>query len=127
MQRDYEELPEGAVGNLRYSLAKLLARFSAGPSSVRVQLALALAALAVHAPATSWEGGGVISWFTERMRSQPGDVALTCMLELLIVLPQVLGGVASTGPCLGLDGFIHIAVPLYCSVSVSACIFDFCR
>lgn len=43
VQRDYEELPAGAIGNLRISLADLLAHFGKGPSSVRTQLALAIA------------------------------------------------------------------------------------
>ena len=90
VQRDYEELPEIAVGNLRNSLADLFTHFSQGPTAVRTQLALALAAMAAHAPPTQWEGGGVIPWFTERIRSQPQEVALACMLELLTVLPQVL-------------------------------------
>lgn len=54
-----------------------------------------LAALSAHAPASSWEGGGVIPWSVERMRMQPGDVALASMLELLTVLAQVRGPVPS--------------------------------
>lgn len=89
VQNDFEELPESAVANLRISLADLLAHYGKGPSVVRTQLALAIAAMATHVPAETWEGGGVIPWFTQRMQTQPGEVALACMLELLIVLPQV--------------------------------------
>ncbi|KAK9805956.1 hypothetical protein WJX73_008237 [Symbiochloris irregularis] len=88
VQRDFEELPEPAVANLRSSLADLLLRYYKGPSAVRTQLALAIAGMAAHAPADSWEGGGPLPWFASRISGKPTEAALTCMLELLTILPQ---------------------------------------
>ncbi|KIY97732.1 hypothetical protein MNEG_10232 [Monoraphidium neglectum] len=90
VQRDFEELPQDAVPQLRDSLFALLLRFAnARAQAVRTQLALALAALAAHVPAAAWGGeGGVLRWFAERFASQASDVALSCMLEILTVLPQ---------------------------------------
>jgi hypothetical protein len=90
VQRDFEELPPEAVPALRDSLFSLLLRFAAArAAAVRTQLALALAALAAHVPAGGWGEGGVLRWFAERFASQASDVGLSCMLEMLTVLPQV--------------------------------------
>lgn len=45
IQRDFEELPQGAAQNLRSSLVVLLGQYRAGPPAVRAQLALALVGL----------------------------------------------------------------------------------
>lgn len=89
VQRDYEELPADAVPQLRDSLLQLLLKFGTGSPAVRVQLCLALAALAAHLPAAQWGEGGVLKWLMDRMNGQDPSVALSCMLELLTVLPQV--------------------------------------
>ncbi|KAI8470335.1 MAG: armadillo-type protein [Monoraphidium minutum] len=89
VQRDFEELPPEAVAQLRDSLFALLLRAAnARAQAVRTQLALALAALAAHVPAAAWGEGGVLRWFAERFGGQAGDVGLSCMLEMLTVLPQ---------------------------------------
>ena len=91
VQRDFDELPPGAVPALRDSLFALLLRFAAArAAAVRTQLALALAALAAHVPAAGWGEGGALRWFAERFASAPGagEVGLSCMLEMLTVLPQ---------------------------------------
>ena len=58
---------------------------------MRTQLALALASLSVHLPAAQWGEGGAVRWFADKLRAAPPDAALPCLLELLIVLPQVRG------------------------------------
>ncbi|GBF90722.1 hypothetical protein Rsub_03023 [Raphidocelis subcapitata] len=93
VQRDFEELPPEAVPALRDSLFALLIRFAAArAAAVRTQLALALAALAAHVPAPAWGEGGALRWFAERFAAQAGagagEVGLSCMLEMLTVLPQ---------------------------------------
>lgn len=60
-----------------------------GPPAVRTQLCLAIIALTVHVPAHKWEGGEPVLWIAGRLRSQPAEVALPCMLELLGLMPQV--------------------------------------
>lgn len=89
VQRDYEELPAESVPQLRDSLLALLIKFGKGQPAVRTQLCLAMAALAAHLPAAQWGEGGVIRWLMERLNGQDPDVAMSCMLELLTVLPQV--------------------------------------
>jgi transportin-3 len=89
VQRDYEELPAEAVPQLRDSLLQLLLRFGRGAPAVRTQLCLAMAALAAHLPAAQWSEGGVLRWLMERFNGQDPAVAMSCMLELLTVLPQV--------------------------------------
>ena len=89
VQRDFDELPRDAVPALRDSLLALLLKAAAArAAAVRTQLALALAALAAHAPAASWGAGGALQWLAERFAGQASDVALSCMLEMLTVLPQ---------------------------------------
>eukprot|EP00879_Flechtneria_rotunda_P018208 GHRR01019098.1.p2 GENE.GHRR01019098.1~~GHRR01019098.1.p2 ORF type:complete len:293 (+),score=112.18 GHRR01019098.1:708-1586(+) len=88
VQRDFEELPPEAVPQLRDSLLQLLLRFGKGTPSVRTQLCLAMAALAAHLPAAQWGEGGVLRWLMERFSGQDPAVAMSCMLELLTVLPQ---------------------------------------
>lgn len=89
VQRDYEELPSDSVPQLRDSLLALLIRFGKGQPAVRTQLCLAMAALAAHLPAAQWGEGGVLRWLMERFNGQEPAVAMSCMLELLTVLPQV--------------------------------------
>lgn len=89
VQRDYEELPANAVPQLRDSLLQLLLRFGKGTPAVRTQLCLAMAALAAHLPAAQWSEGGVLRWLMERFNGQDPEIAMSCMLELLTVLPQV--------------------------------------
>uniref|UniRef100_A0A383V7P9 Importin N-terminal domain-containing protein n=1 Tax=Tetradesmus obliquus TaxID=3088 RepID=A0A383V7P9_TETOB len=88
VQRDYEELPAESVPQLRDSLLQLLLRFGHGSPAVRTQLCLAMAALAAHLPAAQWSEGGVLRWLMERFSGQDPAVAMSCMLELLTVLPQ---------------------------------------
>jgi transportin-3 len=93
VQRDYEELPPDAVPQLRDSLMTLLFKFGTGSSpAVRTQLCLAIAALSAHLPAGQWGEGGVLRWLMNKFSGQDPAMAMSCMLELLTVLPQV-GGV----------------------------------
>ncbi len=48
-----------------------------------------MAALAAHLPSCQWSEGGVLHWLMGRFTGQEPDVAMSCMLELLTVLPQV--------------------------------------
>jgi hypothetical protein len=89
VQKDYEELPAEAVPQLRDSLMQLLFKFGAGAPAVRTQLCLAIAALAAHLPAVQWGEGGVLRWLMDKFSSQDPAMAMSCMLELLTVLPQV--------------------------------------
>ena len=57
VMKDFEELPSQAAGALRASLLNLLLAFGRGAASVKIQLCLALAAVAVHMPAAKWDGG----------------------------------------------------------------------
>ncbi len=88
MQRDFEELPPEAVIGLRESLVALLFRFAKGAPPVRTQLCLAVAAMAAHLPAQHWDGGSIVRWLMQRCQAVSQDVALPCLLEMLIVLPQ---------------------------------------
>ncbi|KAK9830032.1 hypothetical protein WJX72_009312 [[Myrmecia] bisecta] len=88
VQRDFEELPPGAVTSLRDSLIEMLLRYFKGAPPVRTQLCLAVAALQAHLPAAQWGEGGVMNWLVQRLGTQSEDVALPCMLEMLTVLPQ---------------------------------------
>ncbi|GAX77385.1 hypothetical protein CEUSTIGMA_g4831.t1 [Chlamydomonas eustigma] len=88
VQRDFEELPDGAVESLRDSLLALLLKYSKGSPPVRTQLALALAAMSVHVPSGRWGEGGPVKWLTDKLLSSPSGSTLPCLLELLIVLPQ---------------------------------------
>lgn len=74
---------------LRDSLMQLLFKFGTGAPAVRTQLCLAIAALAAHLPATQWGEGGVLRWLMDKFSGQDPAMAMSCMLELLTVLPQV--------------------------------------
>ena len=89
VQRDFEELPADAILRLRDSLMELLLYYGGSVPPVRVQLSLALAAMAAHVPGSQWGQGGIVQWLTTRLESVPADVSLPCMLEMLQVLPEV--------------------------------------
>eukprot|EP01018_Ginkgo_biloba_P002740 Gb_11037 [translate_table: standard] len=86
VQRDFEELPPTAFVPLRDSLKNLLKKLCKGPSKVRTQVSVAMAALAVHVSAQDWGGGGVLNWLRDELGSQPEYIP--SFLELLMVLPQ---------------------------------------
>ncbi len=46
-----------------------------------------MVALAVHLPSDQWGSGGVVQWLGSQFGAQPD--AIPCLLELVIVLPQV--------------------------------------
>ena len=94
VQRDFEELPQGAAQSLRDSLVALLVKHCQGNAAVRTQLCLAIAALAAHLPAAQWGPTGVVGWLAQRLGGEAQNVSLPCMLELLTVLPQVRGWLA---------------------------------
>lgn len=71
---------------------QLLFKFGSGAPAVRTQLCLAIAALAAHLPAAFWGEGGALRWLANQFTGQPPEMAMSCMLELLTVLPQVRGG-----------------------------------
>ena len=56
---------------------------------MRTQLCLAIVALTVHVPAEKWDGGGPMLWLASRIQSQPAQVAVPSLLELLTLMPQV--------------------------------------
>jgi hypothetical protein len=88
-QRDFEELPAESAASLRDSLVKLFIQYGAGPRTVRMQLCVAIASLAVHVPSAEFGDGGVIGWlFAKLQHDSPPNIAVTCMLELLAALPQ---------------------------------------
>ncbi len=91
VQRDFEELPEGAAASLRDSLVELLLRFGTGSSPVRTQLCLAVAALTAHMPPQQWGPGGSLQWLVQRLSigTDSQQAALPCLLDLLTILPQV--------------------------------------
>ncbi|BDA46876.1 Transportin-3 [Coccomyxa sp. Obi] len=93
VQRDFEELPEGAAASLRDSLVELLLRFGTGSPPVRTQLCLAVAALTAHMPPQQWGPGGSLQWLVQRLSSgtDSQQAALPCLLELLTILPQEAG------------------------------------
>ena len=88
IQRDFEELPEAAVQQLRDSLLRLLIKYGDSNAAVRKQLCLALAALVAHVPADRWGQAGVLAYFVSSMQHEPPNLALKCLLELLTILPQ---------------------------------------
>jgi|TARA_B110000967_G_scaffold66110_1_gene68340 transportin-3 len=68
----------------------LLLKHGEGP--VRTQLAVAMASLAAHLPATEWDGIGALQWLATRMSGDGTDPSpLSCLLELLVVFPQEAG------------------------------------
>lgn len=89
VQRDFEELPGNAIGSLRDSLMDLLLRYAASSPMVRVQLCLALAAMAAHVPSNQWGPGGIIQWLMSRLDGVAPETSLPVMLEMLVVLPEV--------------------------------------
>jgi transportin-3 len=94
--RDFEELPPGTEIPLRDSLVALLLRYAKGRPQVRTQLCLALAGMVCHMPAQHWGEGGPVEWFARHLNvpsmSQPSEVSLNALLEVLTVLPQEAGG-----------------------------------
>lgn len=90
--KDFEELPAQAANALRASLLELLLAFGQGAASVKIQLCLALAAVAVHMPAAQWEGGGPVQWLVLKLQRAPQALALPCMLGVLEVLPEETEG-----------------------------------
>eukprot|EP00891_Asterochloris_glomerata_P002287 jgi/Astpho2/2287/e_gw1.00040.5.1_t len=90
--KDFEELPAQAADALRASLLELLLAFGQGAASVKIQLCLALAAVAVHMPAAQWEGGGPVQWLVLKLQRAPQALALPCMLGVLEVLPEETEG-----------------------------------
>ena len=89
IQRDFEELPDAAVPQLRDSLLRLLIKYGGSNAAIRKQLCLALAALVAHVPADRWGQTGMLGFFVSRMQQEQPNVALKCLLELLTILPQV--------------------------------------
>ena len=88
VQRDFEELPDAAVPQLRESLMRLLLKHGGSNAAIRKQLCLALAGLVAHVPAKQWGQTGVLGWLVSRMQHEQPDLALKCLLELLTILPQ---------------------------------------
>jgi len=91
VQRDFEELPAEAAQSLRDSLVTLLLKYSQGRPQVRTQLCVALAALSLHLPSSSWGADGFIGWLAQRLAREPPTASLPCMMEVLTVLPQEAG------------------------------------
>ena len=89
VQRDFEELPDAAVPQLRDSLLRLLIKHGGSNAPIRKQLCLAIAGLVAHVPAEQWGQTGVLGWLVSRMQPEQQDLALKCLLELLTILPQV--------------------------------------
>jgi hypothetical protein len=56
---------------------------------VRTQLSLALVALVAHMGAEHWQGVSAVQFLAARYTTEPQGVALPCLLELLLLLPQV--------------------------------------
>ena len=88
VQRDYEELPEGAAESLRDSLLDLLLTHAAS-QPVRTQLCLAVAALVAHMPAAKWGPSGSLAWLVQHISKDGKEAAVPCLLDLLAILPQV--------------------------------------
>ncbi|KAH7433969.1 hypothetical protein KP509_07G095100 [Ceratopteris richardii] len=86
IQRDFDDLPLDSRIHLRDSVLMLLRRFQHGPASVRTQLCLALAGLAMHISAGDWGRGGVVKWLKEEL--SVSNESVSSFLELLTVLPQ---------------------------------------
>lgn len=123
VQRDFEELPTTAALQLRDSLLQLLVGFCQSSSPVRTQLCIALAACAAHLPAPTWGQQGVLGWLRDMLSQQPRAVALSCLLEMLVVIPQVGVCVApawrrfnhSMGCCL-----LFVTACLFCATKTKA-------
>ncbi len=59
---------------------------------MRTQLAVAMASLAAHLPATEWDDIGALQWLATRITGDGSDPSrLSCLLELLVVFPQEAG------------------------------------
>jgi transportin-3 len=66
--------------------------FKHGEGPVRTQLAVAMASLAAHLPATEWDDIGALQWLATRITGDGSDPSrLSCLLELLVVFPQEAG------------------------------------
>lgn len=81
---DLDQLPTETLVQLRDTLLHALDLYTTGPRVVQTQLCLALAALALQMPETSW--GSVIPGMVERFGGTPATVGT--LLEFLTVLPE---------------------------------------
>ncbi|WFD22937.1 Nuclear import receptor [Malassezia equina] len=81
---DLEQLPSQTLVQLRDTLLHALDLYTSGPRVVQTQLCLALAALALQMPESSW--GTVIPGMVERFGGTPATVGT--LLEFLTVLPE---------------------------------------
>ena len=89
-QRDFEELSPEQASGLQNTLVTLLIRYGEGLKPVRTQLCIAIASLAVHLPASSFDEAGVIGWLYMKLNAETNpSAAVVSLLELLITLPQV--------------------------------------
>lgn len=114
VQRDFEELPTPAAMQLRDSLLQLLVGFCQGSPPVRTQLCIALAACAAHLPSQTWGQQGVLGWLRDMLSQQQRAVALSCLLEMLVVLPQVCGA-RRHQCCTALDAARRLMLHDYCT------------
>jgi hypothetical protein len=65
---------------------------------VRTQLSLALVALVAHMGAEHWQGMSAVQFLAKRYTAEAQGVALPCLLELLLLLPQESQGYPSMRP-----------------------------
>lgn len=86
--RDFEELPDNVSKKMPETILGMLSLHAKGPPAVRTQLCLALAALALHIPASEWPGGNLVRWIGGQMGSFVDDNVQHILLEILTVLPQ---------------------------------------
>jgi hypothetical protein len=73
-------------------------RFAEGAPAVRTQLSLALVALVAHMGAEHWQGMSAVQFLAKRYTAEAQGVALPCLLELLLLLPQESHGYPSMRP-----------------------------
>lgn len=88
VQKDFEELPLEAALSLRDSVIKLVCEHNRA-KTVRTQLCLAMASIAVFLEASHFGNEGIIVWMYTKLNAENPSLAVTSMLELLAVLPQV--------------------------------------
>lgn len=90
MQRDFEELPGEQVPALRGKLLALTLHNARASPALRTQLCLALAALAVHLPASEW-----------KVRPRPGRSPLQLIpkCKLLLCWGAPVCGAPPLGRC----------------------------
>lgn len=83
-------MPEGELGRLRDSLVTLLMQYGReeGMQMVQTQLALALAAFCAHVPLVFWSPMSCVRWLAERFCQENDVASVTCLMEILIVLPE---------------------------------------